>query len=114
MGPIPLFRRRRHEEENPGDPLTEDSADETWMRRGDPEAEEIRFAAIQSGKPEEVIGWLHFSVYREGSPTYADNATTNAAMLAINERLGFQKHRDSIMAQISLETLDQYLVRGGD
>ncbi len=66
-----VFRRRRHEEENPGDPLTEDSAEETWMHRGDPETEEIRFAAIQSGKPEEVIGWLHFSVPREGSPMYA-------------------------------------------
>ncbi|MFQ6013525.1 MAG: GNAT family N-acetyltransferase [Thermoplasmata archaeon] len=66
-----VFRRLRHEEENPGDPLTDDSTDETWMRRGDPEAEEIRFAAIQSGEPEEVIGWLYFSVYREGSPTYA-------------------------------------------
>ncbi|MEE9173416.1 MAG: GNAT family N-acetyltransferase [Thermoplasmata archaeon] len=65
------FRRLRHEEADPGDPLTEDSAEETWMRRGDPETEEIRFAAIQSGKPEEVIGWLHFSVPREGSPMYA-------------------------------------------
>ena len=40
-----------------------------------------------------------------------DNATTNAAMLAINERLGFEKHRDSVRAQMSPETLDQYLDR---
>ncbi len=35
-------------------------------------------------------------------------------MLAINERLGFQKHWDSITAQMSLEALEQYLDRGGD
>ena len=40
-----------------------------------------------------------------------NNATTNAAMLSINERLGFQKHRDSIAAQMSLEALEAYLVK---
>ncbi len=65
------FRKIRHEEEHPGDPLPEDARSETWMRRGDPEAQEIRFAAFRHGKPEEVIGWLYFSVYREEAPSYA-------------------------------------------
>ncbi len=43
------FRRIRHEERNPGDSLTEDARSETWMRRGDPEAHEIRFAAYYNG-----------------------------------------------------------------
>ncbi len=37
------------------------------------------------------------------------NATTNTAMLSINERLGFRPHRDGILAQIDLESLEEYL-----
>ncbi len=39
------------------------------------------------------------------------NATTNEAMLSINERLGFQKHKDGVIAQMSLEALEEYLNR---
>ncbi len=39
-------------------------------------------------------------------------ATTNAAMLSINERLGFCKHKEGIMAQLSLEALEEYLNGG--
>ncbi len=67
------FRRIRHEERNPGDPLPEDARSETWMRRGDPEAEQIRFAAFRGGDAEEkMIGWLRFAVYREDAPSYAE------------------------------------------
>ncbi|NPD89737.1 MAG: hypothetical protein HGN29_13580 [Asgard group archaeon] len=38
-----------------------------------------------------------------------DNATTNAAMLSINDRLGFKFFRESIEAHITLEKLNQYL-----
>ncbi|MFW9768218.1 MAG: GNAT family N-acetyltransferase [Candidatus Thorarchaeota archaeon] len=39
------------------------------------------------------------------------NATTNAAMLSINKRLGFKAHRESIMAQMKTEDLEKYLAR---
>lgn len=68
------FRRLRHEERNPGDPVTEDATEEVWMRRGDPLWEETRFAASSRERPEEVIGWLTFSVVREGTATYANRA----------------------------------------
>ncbi|MHA2309095.1 MAG: N-acetyltransferase family protein [Candidatus Heimdallarchaeaceae archaeon] len=38
-----------------------------------------------------------------------ENATSNAPMLSINERLGFKFFRESIEAQITLEKLNQYL-----
>ncbi len=40
-----------------------------------------------------------------------DNATSNAAMLSINERLGFKTHKEPITAQITLESLERYLDR---
>jgi GNAT superfamily N-acetyltransferase len=67
------FRRLRHEEADPGDPLEGDETVEVWMRRGDPEAEETRVAAFLPGEPE-MIGWLYFSVYRKNAPTYANGA----------------------------------------
>jgi len=37
------------------------------------------------------------------------NATTNAPMISINDRLGFKPHKESITAQIHLEKLGEYL-----
>lgn len=37
------------------------------------------------------------------------NATTNEPMLSINERLGFEVHKEGISAQMSLEKLGEYL-----
>jgi len=37
------------------------------------------------------------------------NASSNAAMLSINERLGFRTHRTSVLAQAPLETVVAYL-----
>ncbi|MFQ5838307.1 MAG: GNAT family N-acetyltransferase [Thermoplasmata archaeon] len=40
-----------------------------------------------------------------------DNATTNAAMLSINERLGFEPYKEGIWAQIQVAALENYLAR---
>ena len=37
------------------------------------------------------------------------NATTNAPMLSINDRLGFKPHKEAITAQLTLEMLEEYL-----
>ena len=37
------------------------------------------------------------------------NATSNAAMRTINERLGFRLHRKGVMAQMSYDALEQFL-----
>lgn len=39
------------------------------------------------------------------------NASSNEAMLSINERLGFRTHREAIMAQTKLSALEAYLRR---
>ncbi|MGD9397906.1 MAG: GNAT family N-acetyltransferase [Candidatus Thorarchaeota archaeon] len=39
------------------------------------------------------------------------NATTNAPMLSINERLGFKVHREDIIAQLKTEDLEKYLAK---
>ncbi|MHA2365813.1 MAG: GNAT family N-acetyltransferase, partial [Candidatus Hodarchaeales archaeon] len=39
------------------------------------------------------------------------NATSNAPMLSINERLGFKKYKESVNAQITTEQLKKYLSR---
>jgi GNAT superfamily N-acetyltransferase len=38
-----------------------------------------------------------------------DNATTNAPMLSINERLGFRVYKESVTSQITTDKLGQYL-----
>ena len=47
--------------------------------------------------------------FPEAKTVRTENATTNAPMLSINERLGFKFYRESIEAQITLEKLNQYL-----
>jgi predicted nucleotidyltransferase len=42
------------------------------------------------------------------------NATTNAAMLAINEALGFREHRVSEMPQMTVAALEAWLSRAKD
>lgn len=39
------------------------------------------------------------------------NATTNAPMILINERLGFKVHKESIVAQMKTEDLEKYLAQ---
>jgi len=42
------------------------------------------------------------------------NATTNAAMLAINERLGFREHRVSEMPQVDVAAIEAWLARAAE
>lgn len=51
--------------------------------------------------------------FPEVTTVRTENATTNAPMLSINERLGFKFFRESIEAQITLEKLNQYLEKKG-
>ncbi|MFQ5978716.1 MAG: GNAT family N-acetyltransferase [Candidatus Heimdallarchaeota archaeon] len=41
------------------------------------------------------------------------NATTNEPMLAINQRLGFKKHKEWIVGQISVEKIEGFLAKNG-
>lgn len=65
------FRRIRHEEREPGDPILDDRAVETLMSRPDPLSDVYWFAALAPDG--EVIGWLEFEIFKEGSPSHAQN-----------------------------------------
>jgi GNAT superfamily N-acetyltransferase len=65
------FRRARHEEHDPGDPLLDDAAVEVLLSRPDPTADATRFAALA---PEGgFAGFLEVEVFKPGTPDEARN-----------------------------------------
>lgn len=66
------YRRIRHAEESPEDPLNSDEKEEIAMRRDDPEGEDFIYAATDPGSGA-MVGILWFGVYRETAPSYATN-----------------------------------------
>ncbi|MFQ5871197.1 MAG: GNAT family N-acetyltransferase [Candidatus Geothermarchaeales archaeon] len=64
------FRRLRHKETDPEDPVPDDSTTQQWMKHGDPQTEVFRFAAFRAEDPDTIAGWLDFSIYTKDSPTY--------------------------------------------
>lgn len=67
------LRRLRHEETDPGDPLIGDAAFEALLKRPDPMGESFRFTVVEAGKPEPLIGWFEFEIFKEDSPSYKGN-----------------------------------------
>ncbi|MGQ0798131.1 MAG: GNAT family N-acetyltransferase [Methanobacteriota archaeon] len=69
------FRRKRHAERDPDDPLIGDDAAEALMRREDPMGISLRFAVLRvlRGKPEDQVGLLEFEMFRPGTPSYEPN-----------------------------------------
>lgn len=67
------FRRQRHRESRPEDPLEGDATTETLMRQGYPQARGLRFAALRAKEAGAQVGALEFWVSEEGSPEYETN-----------------------------------------
>jgi GNAT superfamily N-acetyltransferase len=65
------FRRARHEEHDPGDPILDDAAVEALLSRPDPIADTARFAAI--GPDGGFAGFLETEVFKAGTPDDARN-----------------------------------------
>lgn len=65
------YRRRRHAETYPDDPLSDDETIETLLRRPHPEWDAARFAV--QVRPDEHVAELVVEHTREGSPTHATN-----------------------------------------
>jgi GNAT superfamily N-acetyltransferase len=86
-----VFRRRRHEETYPEDPLRDDEAAEKLMKRRDPEWEALYFGAVERGASDRLIGWLAFGLARESALAYETNshmAWVEIAVLAPHRRQG--------------------------
>ncbi len=69
-----VFRRKRHEEIYPEDPLRDDEAAEKLMKRRDPEWEALYFGAVQRAASDRMIGWLELELARDGALTYETNS----------------------------------------
>lgn len=65
------FRRIRHEEREPGDPILDDPTFEALLSRPDSMSDVCRFTALAPDG--EVIGWLEFEALKAGTPSYAQN-----------------------------------------
>ncbi len=85
------YRRLRHEEVNPGDPILGDAVVQGLMERPFPDDEVLRFAIVLASDPDTQIGHLELWVTREDSPEYASNkhlASADFAVLAPYRRQG--------------------------
>lgn len=112
-----VFRRIRHEEANPEDPLEDDVVVETWMRSPEPQVEELRFAAMRSDNPDEMIGFLSFRVYREDSPSYEERKEMSWVGLEVlqpyrRQRIGTQLLRKA--TELASETGKTVMVFDSD
>ncbi len=69
-----VFRRKRHEETYPEDPLLDDEAAEKLMKRRDPEWKSLYFGAIERTGSAPLIGWLELGVTRPEALTHKTNS----------------------------------------
>ncbi len=67
------FRRIRHQEREPEDPVLEDAAVEEFLKSEDPESEELRFVVMDPEHPEVQVASLYYEQYRPGAPSYEEN-----------------------------------------
>lgn len=85
------YRRARHAERDPNDPLVGDAAAEALLKRPDPLGDVYRFAAVDEAAPETQVGWVEFQVFRPGTPSYEGNehlAMAEIALLKPHRRQG--------------------------
>lgn len=100
------YRRLRHEETDPEDPLSNDKTEEKWMKRPPPQSEEFRFAVVEEGNPDVQIGWLYFSVFKKDSPSYETNkhlAWVDLEVLTPHRRQGIGKKLLAKVAELAKE-----------
>lgn len=67
------YRRKRHAETDPEDPLLADATEEARERTPDSAWKEQRFALLDSQQPEEWVGRLVYEVANPKSPSFEEN-----------------------------------------
>jgi len=67
------YRRLRHAETDPDDPVGEDATAEAWMRRPHPHWKSFHRAVLDPEPPHPMIGEVYFEVTRPGSPSHETN-----------------------------------------
>lgn len=111
------YRRQRHEEQEPDDPLMEDRNVETYMKRPRPNTRILRFAVHPAETPQSIIGWIYFEVFREESPSYENNkhmAWINIELLAPYRKRGIGKQMLAEVAELTRSHGRSLVVGGTD
>ena len=109
------YRRLRHAETDPDDPMLDDSSVEALWTRPDPMTKTHRFAVLDPADPEVQIGHIQFGVFKEEGPSYKGNehvAQVDVALLTPHRRQGLGKQLLAKVAQLA-ESLDKSRLIGG-
>jgi len=109
------FRRIRHEERDPGDPLHDDATVESLMSRPDPIADVSLFAALSPDG--ELAGFLEVELFKEGTPDDAENPNLSwfwASVLAPRRRQGIGRAFLGLAADIARRRGKTILSAGAD
>ncbi len=111
------FRRLRHDEREPDDPLVDDAAVEAEMKATDPEWESLRFAALREEEPGELAGWLEMNMTREGSASHKTNghmAWVDVQVAAPLRRGGMGRQLLAKAAEVARQRQRSLLIGGSD
>ncbi|MEE9163252.1 MAG: hypothetical protein V3U17_00420 [Thermoplasmata archaeon] len=68
-----VFRRLRHQETEPEDPMYRDRTFETFLKHRDPHWKHTRFVVLRKGGPNAQIGAFDYNITPEDSPDYTEN-----------------------------------------
>ncbi|MCJ2532155.1 MAG: GNAT family N-acetyltransferase, partial [Candidatus Thermoplasmatota archaeon] len=112
-----VFRRRRHEETYPEDPLRDDESAEKLMKRRDPEWEALYFGAVDRAASDRLMGWLEIELARESALTYETNshmAWVDLAVLTPHRRQGVGLALLAKAAQVARGRDRSLLISGTD
>lgn len=86
-----VYRRLRHHETDPDDPVAEDATVEAWMRRPHPHWKSHHLAVVDPEPPGAMIGEIYLEVTRPESPSHETNrhiAWVGVELLLAHRRAG--------------------------
>ncbi len=111
------FRRLRHQERDPEDPLLDDQTIERMMKRPDPHWRTLRYAVVDSEDPEAQLGMLYFEVAKEEAPDYKENkniAWIYLEVLATRRREGIGRRLLERAGRMTRERDRSLIIMGSD
>ena len=98
------YRRLRHEETDPGDPLAGDGTVEAWMRHDHPHWESLHLAVLEPGRPDVQVGEVSLEFSRPGAPPHEMNkdlAWAGVELLRPHRRHGIGRAMLAAVAEFS-------------
>lgn len=96
------FRRIRHDETDPEDPILGDGTVERRMKMEDPEWEEVRYTATREEDPTRLAGWLELGMTREGALSHE----TNGHMMWVDIQVHPDERRRGVATRLLARALE--------